>query len=528
VTSSLSQGRSIAKAAEVASQMVRPARFAGMASPFGTRTPEVVPFQVKTTSASKFDGRQIDDLAVGGLFHGGVELELFHRVGDPAFAKGFPCEHLDRAGAEHRPHRHFDRAGVGAGDDADAVIGGDVQDFTGKVDGFLQLRLADCGAVRAAQGRVGEVVQGEARDFGAGARGEARIGRALGRRSEVCHGSLPAKSPSLGRGVPPPGIAAGAGWHKRENCPKAAERRVKTTQLFTIGNLMFIATLLTNPQTPILERATVEAVRNAWGGGDAVWLEPGVAAEFPLEAMPLNRWEVWDGLQGLRVDLVVQAAEGRRKRVLLADMDSTMIRQECIDELADEAGVGARVAEITKAAMNGELDFEGALRERVGLLKGLPVAVIDRVIRDRITLMPGGPQLVATMKANGAYAALVSGGFTAFTSRIAGVLGFDENRANTLNSNGDVLDGTVAEPILGRQAKVDALVDITKRLSIPEAAVMAVGDGANDLGMLKRAGAGVALHAKPVVAAECDIRINHGDLTALLFVQGYRREEFVA
>ena len=291
---------------------------------------------------------------------------------------------------------------------------------------------------------------------------------------------------------------------------------------------MYIATLLTNPQTPILERATVEAVRNAWGGGDAVWLEPGVAAEFPLESMPLNRWEVWEGLQGLRVDLVVQAAEGRRKRVLLADMDSTMIEQECIDELADEAGVGARVAEITKAAMNGELDFEGALRERVGLLKGLPVAVIDRVIRDRITLMPGGPALVATMKAHGAYAALVSGGFTAFTSRIAGVLGFDENRANTLNSNGDLLDGTVAEPILGRQAKVDALVDITKRLNIPEAAVMAVGDGANDLGMLKRAGAGVALHAKPVVAAECDIRINHGDLTALLFVQGYRREEFVA
>jgi phosphoserine phosphatase len=289
---------------------------------------------------------------------------------------------------------------------------------------------------------------------------------------------------------------------------------------------MFIATLLTDPQSPILERATVEAVRNAWGGGDAVWLEPGVAAEFPLESMPLNRWEVWAGLQSLRVDLVVQAAEGRRKRVLLADMDSTMIQQECIDELADEAGVGARVAEITKAAMNGELDFEGALRERVGLLKGLPVAVIDRVIRDRITLMPGGPALVATMKADGAYAALVSGGFTAFTARIAGMLGFDENRANTLNSNGDLLDGTVAEPILGRQAKVDALVDITKRLSLSEGEVMAVGDGANDLGMLKRAGAGVALHAKPVVAAECDIRINHGDLTALLFIQGYRREEF--
>jgi len=290
---------------------------------------------------------------------------------------------------------------------------------------------------------------------------------------------------------------------------------------------MFIATLLTNPQTPILERATVEAVRNAWGGGDAVWLEPGVAAEFPLENVPLNLWEVWEGLQSLRVDLVVQRAEGRRKRVLLADMDSTMIQQECIDELADEAGVGARVADITRRAMNGELDFEAALRERVGLLRGLAVAVIDRVIRDRITLMPGGPALVATMKANGAYAALVSGGFTAFTARIAGVLGFDENRANTLNSNGDLLDGTVAVPILGKQAKVDALVDICARLGLSESDVMAVGDGANDLGMLKRAGAGVALHAKPVVAAECDIRINHGDLTALLFIQGYRREEFV-
>ncbi|NBE09176.1 phosphoserine phosphatase SerB [Paragemmobacter ruber] len=289
---------------------------------------------------------------------------------------------------------------------------------------------------------------------------------------------------------------------------------------------MFIATLLTNPQTPILERATVEAVRNAWGGGDAIWLEPGVAAEFPLDVMPLNRWEVWEGLQGMRVDLVVQAAEGRRKRVLLADMDSTMIEQECIDELADEAGVGARVADITRRAMNGELDFEAALRERVGLLKGLPVAVIDRVIRDRITLMPGGRELVATMRANGAYAALVSGGFTAFTTRIAAVLGFDENRANTLNVQGDFLDGTVGEPILGRQAKVDALEDIAKRLSIPETAVMAVGDGANDLGMLGRAGAGVALHAKPVVAAQCDLRINHGDLTALLFIQGYRREEF--
>ncbi len=290
---------------------------------------------------------------------------------------------------------------------------------------------------------------------------------------------------------------------------------------------MFIATLLTNPDRPVLDRATVESLRNAWGGGDAVWLDPGVAAEFPLETMPPNRWEVWEGLQALAVDLVVQKAEGRKKRLLLADMDSTMIQQECIDELADEAGVGGRVAAITARAMNGELDFEAALRERVGLLKGLPVAVIERVIRDRITLMPGGPVLLATMKAHGAHAALVSGGFTAFTGAIAARLGFDENRANTLLQADGLLTGAVADPILGRAAKVQALEEISESLGITAEQVLAVGDGANDLGMLTRAGAGVALHAKPVVAAECDIRINHGDLTALLYLQGYAREEFV-
>lgn len=291
---------------------------------------------------------------------------------------------------------------------------------------------------------------------------------------------------------------------------------------------MLIATLLTDPSRPILDRATVESVRNAWGGGDAVWLDPGVAAEFPLEAMPANRWEVWEGLQSLKVDLVIQPAEGRRKRLLLADMDSTMIQQECIDELADEAGVGAHVAAITRRAMNGELDFEAALRERVGLLKGLPVVTIDRVIRDRITLMPGGPELLATMKANGAHAALVSGGFTAFTGVIAARLGFDEHRANTLLAEGDMLAGTVSDPILGKQAKVDALNEISARLGLSLDQTMAVGDGANDLGMLRLAGAGVALHAKPVVAAECDIRINHGDLSGLLFIQGFAREDFVA
>ncbi|GLS86009.1 phosphoserine phosphatase SerB [Cypionkella aquatica] len=289
---------------------------------------------------------------------------------------------------------------------------------------------------------------------------------------------------------------------------------------------MFVATLLTNPARPVLDRVTVESLRNAWGGGDAVWLDPGVAAEFGLEAMPANRWDVWQGLQGMGIDLVVQPAEGRRKKLLIADMDSTMIEQECIDELADEAGVGAHVAGITARAMNGELDFEAALRERVGLLAGLPASVIAQVIRDRITLMPGGQVLLATMKANGAHAALVSGGFTAFTAAIAGVLGFDENRANTLLIAENKLTGKVAEPILGRAAKVAALEEISARLGISVAEAMAVGDGANDLGMLALAGAGVALHAKPSVAAQCDLRVNHGDLTALLYMQGYTREEF--
>jgi phosphoserine phosphatase len=266
---------------------------------------------------------------------------------------------------------------------------------------------------------------------------------------------------------------------------------------------MFVVTLLTDPETPVLERVTVESLRNAWGGGAARWLDPGVAAEFVVEAVPANRWEVWEDLQDLRVDMVVQRAEGRRKRLLIADMDSTMIRQECIDELADEAGVGAHVAAITARAMNGELNFEAALRERVGLLRGLPKAVIGRVLRDRITLMPGGPVLLATMKANGAHAALVSGGFTAFTSAVAAQLG-----------------------ILGKEAKLHALNEITARLGITPADAIAVGDGANDLPMLLAAGTGVALHAKPRVQAECDVRVNHGDLTALLYLQGYAREDF--
>ena len=290
---------------------------------------------------------------------------------------------------------------------------------------------------------------------------------------------------------------------------------------------MFTVTLLTTPTERTLDRALVESLRNAWGGGDAVWLAVDEAAEFTVPAMPDNRWDVWEDLQRACVDLIVQPTANRRKKMLLADMDSTMIRQECVDELAAEAGVGPRVADITARAMNGELNFESALIARVGLLRDLPEPMIEQVLDQRITYMPGGYELVATMKAGGAYAALVSGGFTAFTSRVAAALGFDENRANTLLIADGKLTGEVGRPILGKEAKVQALEEIAARLGIAEADVLAVGDGANDLGMLTRAGTGVALHAKPTVQAQCDIRINHGDLTALLYVQGYARDEIV-
>lgn len=289
---------------------------------------------------------------------------------------------------------------------------------------------------------------------------------------------------------------------------------------------MNIISLISKPG--LLEPQMVLSLQGAFGGGVANWLAPDEAAEFAVTTPPANFRDVWHQLQGLQIDLNMVPAEGRRKSVLLADMDSTMIEQECIDELAAEAGVGEMVAAITARAMNGEVDFEGALRERVGLLKGLDEAVIAKVLANRITLMPGGGTLVATMKANGAYAALVSGGFTAFTAYVAGVLGFDENRANTLLVQDGRLTGAPAMPILGRDAKVAALREITAARGLSPQDVLAVGDGANDLGMLELAGMGVALHAKPAVQAQCDLRINHGDLTALLFLQGYGQTDFTA
>jgi phosphoserine phosphatase len=263
------------------------------------------------------------------------------------------------------------------------------------------------------------------------------------------------------------------------------------------------------------------------GGGEAVWLDPNCAAEFEVPRLPPNLGQIRDSLAAEGVDLIGQPSANRRKRLLLADMDSTMIRQECVDELAAAAGIGERVAAITARAMNGELDFEAALTERVALLKGLPETTVTEVLETRIAMMPGGATLVATMRANGAHAALVSGGFTAFTSAVAAQLGFDEHRANTLLVEGGTLTGAVAQPILGREAKVAALDELTAKLGLADDDVLAIGDGANDLGMLQRAGLGVAVHAKPAVQAQAAHAINHGDLTALLFAQGYTRDDFV-
>jgi phosphoserine phosphatase len=232
-------------------------------------------------------------------------------------------------------------------------------------------------------------------------------------------------------------------------------------------------------------------------------------------------------VDGLPVDVCVQPWSGRRKRLFVADMDSTIINVECLDELADFAGVKEKVAAITERAMRGELEFEGALRERVAMLKGLDLGSLEQCYDERVRLNPGAKTLVETMAASGARCVLVSGGFSFFTRRVAQAAGFHTQRANTLTEDGDVLAGTVGEPILGREAKLAALMEEAAALGLPLSETLAIGDGANDLSMIQAAGLGLAYRAKPVVAAQADARIDHADLTAVLYFQGYRAEEFV-
>jgi phosphoserine phosphatase len=298
--------------------------------------------------------------------------------------------------------------------------------------------------------------------------------------------------------------------------------------------MTYVATLVCSPAAPALDDAILTRARAALPqAGAPLWLEPGVAADIPFTAADTTEHRtlaepVRAGLAGLPIDVVVQKAVGRRKRLFLADMDSTMISEECIDELADFIGLKTHVATITERAMRGELAFAPALRERVALLKGLHSGVVDEVIAGRLHLTPGGPILVATMRANGAYTCLVSGGFTLFTQRIAAMIGFDEARANSLVVAADgTFVGEVVEPIFGRDEKLATLIELRRRFGLAPEQTLAAGDGANDVAMIEAAGLGIAYHAKPAVAAAAHARIDHTDLTALLHVQGYRREEFV-
>ncbi|WP_439496637.1 phosphoserine phosphatase SerB [Bosea sp. (in: a-proteobacteria)] len=293
---------------------------------------------------------------------------------------------------------------------------------------------------------------------------------------------------------------------------------------------MLVATLVSAHGQALLTDGLLAQLSAAVpGAADRARLDGEIAADLFADVTDARKLEadIRDALDGAAIDVIVQPVAARRKALFLADMDSTMIGQECIDELAAYVGLKDKVSGITERAMRGEVAFEPALRERVALLKGISTSVVDEIIRERITLTPGGTALVRTMRANGGYTALVSGGFTVFTGPLGATIGFDEDRSNRLLAAGGVLTGEVAEPILGKQAKLDALIELRARLGLAPAATLAIGDGANDLAMLGEAGLGVAFRAKPAVAAAADARLDHADLTALLYAQGYRGDEII-
>lgn len=291
---------------------------------------------------------------------------------------------------------------------------------------------------------------------------------------------------------------------------------------------MFIVTLIAADRLEAGDiSSALEKLRDAGcASGEVVELEPGKAVDVAFAVKPDQARAALEGAFD-HVDIVVQPAEDRRKRLIVADMDSTMITVECIDELADYAGIKAQIAEVTEAAMRGELDFAEALDARVALLKGLGADAIDRCLAERVQLMPGARTLVQTMKANGATAILVSGGFTRFAQPVGEQIGFDRVIANELLIEADALTGTVSKPIVDSATKETTLLGAMTELGLDVSATLAVGDGANDLAMIRKAGLGVAYHAKPIVAAAAGARIDHTDLTALLYAQGIPRSEWV-
>jgi phosphoserine phosphatase len=288
-----------------------------------------------------------------------------------------------------------------------------------------------------------------------------------------------------------------------------------------------VVILIAAPGSRAIGEPLAKALRRLTGT-ESQWLHEAEALQSSAKSFSADQRAELDRLtEGLPVDIAIVPAGNRRKRLLIADMDSTMIGQECIDELGTLAGVGEQIKAITASAMRGELDFEGALKARLALMKDLAEDAIGRVLKERITFTPGGRTLIQTMRAHGAYAALVSGGFVQFTGHVAKALGFDEHRANELLFDNGRLTGGVREPILGKDAKVAALHDLSRKLGLSLDDTIAVGDGANDIPMLQASGLGVALHAKPKVREAAAVSIVHGDLTALLYLQGYRRDDFV-
>jgi phosphoserine phosphatase len=297
-----------------------------------------------------------------------------------------------------------------------------------------------------------------------------------------------------------------------------------------------VLTLISDPAAPATTQDVIDtalsALRDAGAAGDILpqWLAQDIACDLPFGGIDPEQAEqaVKPALNGASVDLFAQPAAGRRKKLLIADMDSTMIGIECIDEIADYAGKKAEVSAITERAMRGELNFAESLIERAAMLTGLDERVLEQAFAERLCITPGAKDLVATMRASGAYTALVSGGFTFFTSKVREMLGFESDQANTLIIENGRLTGEVARPILDSSAKLDALERLIGELRIGHSDALAVGDGANDLPMIQSAGLGVAYHAKPLVAAAAKARIDHGDLTALLYLQGYRQQDFAS